>query len=337
MPKDVDMEEVYKNELENASPSGASRIISSLVVMCAVGGFSWLAWYAYNAGTKSVKTEELVLIEKPTNAPYKRLPDDPGGMQIPHQDKIVFNTFGENVPQSEEVKVAPPPEEPKPVVEQAINEALQEAPVEKETKMRESLIDEKRPHSMQLAKESNEMSADKEKSTAMEEAVEAETVKAETQAAKQAKAPAEKENAEMQSASVAATKTESPNTQNMIVLKEHNKQSVSVFAEKTKSWESAVPEQAAKHAELKPASGGTMLQLGAYRNLDEAKASWEKIATKHVKVLKSYEPAIQQADLGDKGIYYRLRVTGFADNKAAGDTCAHLKAGGQDCFTVKGM
>ena len=43
-------------------------------------------------------------------------------------------------------------------------------------------------------------------------------------------------------------------------------------------------------------------------------------------------PDVERADLGDKGIYYRLRLGPFASRDAAADYCLGLKDRGQDCI-----
>lgn len=43
---------------------------------------------------------------------------------------------------------------------------------------------------------------------------------------------------------------------------------------------------------------------------------------------------IIRADLGEKGVYYRLRLTGFASSKSAKTVCWKLRTLGQDCFPI---
>jgi hypothetical protein len=89
--------------------------------------------------------------------------------------------------------------------------------------------------------------------------------------------------------------------------------------------------KAAKAEKPAKASGGSaMVQLGAYRSEDEAKKAWSQAAKKYA-ALAGKSPTIVRADLGDKGVYYRLRA-GVADAKA---TCAKLSAAGQACIVVK--
>lgn len=82
-----------------------------------------------------------------------------------------------------------------------------------------------------------------------------------------------------------------------------------------------------------PSAAGIQLQLGAFRSSAEAEATWNKIRRSHLDILDNASHRIVRADLGAKGIYYRLRVTGLGAN--AGQACATLKARNQACFIVK--
>lgn len=85
------------------------------------------------------------------------------------------------------------------------------------------------------------------------------------------------------------------------------------------------------HDHLAPAAGKFLIQLGAYRSEKEARDAWGKMHIKQ-KELSDKEPVIIRADLGEKGIYYRLRATGFDSGADAKDACKALSAKGQACL-----
>jgi len=85
-------------------------------------------------------------------------------------------------------------------------------------------------------------------------------------------------------------------------------------------------------AAAKPASGGYVLQIGAYKSQADAEAAWKIYKAKHAALLSAYSDEVQQADLGDKGIWYRLRISGFADKNMATSLCDRLKADGGACI-----
>lgn len=80
------------------------------------------------------------------------------------------------------------------------------------------------------------------------------------------------------------------------------------------------------------ASGGYVLQIGAYKSQADADAAWKVYKAKHAALLSAYSDDVQQADLGEKGIWYRLRIGGFADKDMATSLCDRLKADGGACI-----
>ncbi|MDE1985338.1 MAG: SPOR domain-containing protein [Alphaproteobacteria bacterium] len=83
------------------------------------------------------------------------------------------------------------------------------------------------------------------------------------------------------------------------------------------------------------AGGGYVLQIGAYKSQNDADAAWKAYQAKHVALLSGISSDVQKADLGDKGVWYRLRVGSFADKDAAAALCDRLKANGGACFPAK--
>jgi cell division protein FtsN len=85
-----------------------------------------------------------------------------------------------------------------------------------------------------------------------------------------------------------------------------------------------------------PAAGGTyLLQIGSFTSQSDADAAWKTFRGKHASLLAGFGPNVQKADLGVKGVWYRLRVGSFADKSAAAALCDRLKAEGAACFTAK--
>jgi cell division protein FtsN len=84
-----------------------------------------------------------------------------------------------------------------------------------------------------------------------------------------------------------------------------------------------------------PAAGGAILQIGAYKSQAEADAAWKTYKAKHAALLAGATQDVQQADLGDKGTWYRLRIVGFPSKDVASAMCDRLKADGGGCFLGK--
>lgn len=78
-------------------------------------------------------------------------------------------------------------------------------------------------------------------------------------------------------------------------------------------------------------SGDYVVQLAAFRDEPSARDAFKKLQGKYPELLGSRSVDIQRADLGDKGIYFRLRA-GYMDKAAADGLCASLEARGQGCL-----
>jgi cell division protein FtsN len=52
-------------------------------------------------------------------------------------------------------------------------------------------------------------------------------------------------------------------------------------------------------------------------------------------LLSGYNSDVQQADLGEKGTWYRLRIAGFSNKDVASALCDRLKSDGGGCFLGK--
>jgi SPOR domain len=80
------------------------------------------------------------------------------------------------------------------------------------------------------------------------------------------------------------------------------------------------------------AAGGYVLQIGAYKSQADAEAAWKTYKARHAALLAGYSENVQQADLGEKGTWYRLRVGGLGDREVAVALCDRLKADGGSCI-----
>ncbi len=96
----------------------------------------------------------------------------------------------------------------------------------------------------------------------------------------------------------------------------------------------AEPAPAARAPSAQPLSG-VLVQLGAFRSRADARDHWEKLRRQHPDIVGGLEHTVIRADLGEKGIYYRLRAGGFASQAVAGATCQQLSKRQQACFVVK--
>lgn len=82
------------------------------------------------------------------------------------------------------------------------------------------------------------------------------------------------------------------------------------------------------------ATGSYQVQLSALRSRDAARSAWAGFQRSAPDLFMGANLDIQRADLGAKGVFFRLRVGSFADREAAKGFCADVKAAGKDCMVV---
>lgn len=86
----------------------------------------------------------------------------------------------------------------------------------------------------------------------------------------------------------------------------------------------------------KPASGnGFQLQLLSSRSAGEAKGAWERLRDKNGDLLGPLSPSVARANLGDRGTFYRLRAGPVASESRARSICDSLSARGVSCLVVR--
>ncbi|WP_374331113.1 SPOR domain-containing protein [Aestuariivirga sp.] len=96
---------------------------------------------------------------------------------------------------------------------------------------------------------------------------------------------------------------------------------------------SADPAPAEEPAPQKKITGWSV-QLASATTEDSAWSTWRKMQSRN-KALASQKPIVVRADLGSKGVFYRVRLVGFDTQDDAGRACSRLKSKGVKCFISK--
>lgn len=300
MPRDYDELDEYENP--------QFRWVSMIVLVLAVAGFLSLAWYAYQTGADHALNGDVVVIEA-DDRPIKEVPEDRGGMDFPHQDKTIYNVLKTPSGEDEKVTVIAVPEEPKMPTAPAPKQERESADRKVAQIIQKAVEDTQRDMKLQkpLAEKVNAPKPEPVKPA--EEPVKAEPEKEEP------KKPLVIEKPMMKNPEPVAK--EEPET-----VKEEPKP------------EPQKVEQPEPVKDATPASDA-QLQLGAFRSESDATAQWNKIQSANKDVLGGLSHHIVRADLKEKGIYYRLRASGFASKEAAEKACKTLSGRKQACFVVK--
>ena len=80
--------------------------------------------------------------------------------------------------------------------------------------------------------------------------------------------------------------------------------------------------------------GDFIIQLASLRSEDEARATFLRLQDRFGSILGGFSPNIQRADLGDRGIFHRVRI-GPMDRAAADSLCQRYQSAGGDCFVQR--
>ena len=82
--------------------------------------------------------------------------------------------------------------------------------------------------------------------------------------------------------------------------------------------------------------GEYLVQLAAFRTQDAAESAWSRVSKKSPALYSGAGKRIQRADLGAKGVFYRLRVGAFSERAEAAAFCEAVKESGENCIVVTG-
>lgn len=91
---------------------------------------------------------------------------------------------------------------------------------------------------------------------------------------------------------------------------------------------------AAAPAEAAP-NGRIQVRLGSLRSPDGAREEWTRLKRENADLLGNLTANAVRADLGEKGIYYRIEAGPFADAAAAERLCSELKRRNRGCILAR--
>lgn len=283
----------------------------------------------------SEQEEDLLPVIQADARPYKVSPDEPGGMDIPHRDSTLFSSLRssrgesataevENLFAEEDGAEEPLPRsqlfaglntededtalddiEPAASTEELLNEGIDEADSlfgDPETAAAQEKIAELKAEDQRIIDEISSAPAKVE-------------LKAEEQTVDIFVPQEEAEKAEVsEPAPVDVPESET----------EVQEEKVAVYQPK----EPAVT----KKAEVVP-PGDYYAQIGAVKSAAAAESGWGQYQKQFGAALSGLDHRVQRADLGEKGIYYRIQAGPFSKEKAE-SVCTSIKAQSGGCLVV---
>ncbi len=96
-----------------AAAGGAKRLVTAGIALGAVAAFGIGIWFAYDQGVKRGASGAPPLV-RAEQGPAKVAPENPGGLQVPNQDKQIYERLAGsgNSSQPQTERLLPPPERP---------------------------------------------------------------------------------------------------------------------------------------------------------------------------------------------------------------------------------
>ncbi len=298
----------YEFEDEDAPPA-RRRILPLGLAAIALAGFGAISWYAYQGAIGNLSDEAIPLIQADAG-PIKTRPAAPGGIDVPHQDKLVLNDIAPDPNKPQVERLLPPPEVPRPpaaareqFADSAVDSAAGPALADPAQDQRASVAGEATGEAdgdLKLAPAGKPQEGDAPKSAVADKAV---TVKTPSDPAPASKAPTTKALA----APVPPKAEPAP-------------KAPAISAPTTQT--AAIP-------------GGFLVQLASLKDKKLVGGEWVRLQKAFPKLLAGKKLVLQEADLGGRGVYQRIRAGYFADQKSAAAFCQALKAKNQACIVVK--
>jgi cell division septation protein DedD len=97
----------------------------------------------------------------------------------------------------------------------------------------------------------------------------------------------------------------------------------------------ALPADEPAAAQATPPATGVRIQLAAFKSEDQARGAWSGMQQRFPNELGGLPLIIEQADLGAKGVFYRVQTGPLASREAAVAMCDRLKVQGQTCIVAQ--
>ncbi len=277
------------------------------LVFSVLSGLAAGIYYTYMFGFNAGVNREPLVIVKAEKAPIKAEPKDPGGKQIPHQDKLIYGQLSSDfdvvndgvlVDTYEQAQEKPKGSDPSPsdnfpvVVENMseVNEGFTDSVI--------AILKNTDPPTASGAEAQNGQELNGQARPAKQTQ---EQAQAAAKPPQEDSAPAPKEQA--QAAPQVSVQQPSP-----------PKASSTKVAPKSKIY----------------------IQLGSLPTKQRAEREWQRLNRQYPDILSDFDYFIQEADLKNKGTFYRLLVGGFNSYTDAKKICQVLNKQEARCL-VKQM
>ncbi len=281
-------------------------IMVGVAIVAALMGGAF--WWGYEFGRESVPAREPPRVAA-APGPVKEAPSDPGGMRVPHQDKLVFDgvTEGGALDQPDRQALGRRPEEP-----------LARPPAE---------IADSLPRVVEV-----------DKTPPAPPPVAVAPAPTAPQANMPAAPPPLRDN-QLTTLGRLNGGTPAPATAPGVTTPPPAVSTAPLAAPAVPA-PATPPQQTAAVSALPPSAaaraGGFKIQLAAHRTVEAAREGWLRVQAGNRDLLGGLEASYAAVDLGaGKGVFHRLQAGPFADAAAAQSACEALRARNLGCIVVR--
>ncbi len=328
MSGDVDPIEAELAQLDaeegGPPPRSVRRFLPATLAIITLVSFGAVIWYAYSTGVR--EGSEFAAPTLKPEGPSKVAPKSPGGQRIADQDKLVYGKIDKSAEGRKVERLLPPPENPLPApIAKKPNAAPPPLPSPKLDVPKTPPTSELPPPPSITAPRKVTAPAKPERQSRNE------SVLAEI-------APSAGGKKLEKKAVPAPPKPPAVVKKPTAVPKQAAKASAVPSAPKPATVSPPAKKAAAPRAvqvsKLDP-SKGFRIQIGSLRSKEAANRAWVKQLKQHGKILSKLTLLVKRADLGKKGVYYRVQAGPLSNKTAAQRICDELKQKKVGCLVVR--
>ena len=319
MANRYDFDDNEKGKLAGLWESMGPRVTVGAVTL-AVVLLAGVIWATYPDGDDAMPGDAVPIVRADAGE-FKITPDDPGGMQIAHRDSTVFGAGSNSEAGVENLLADDDSEEPMPKSQLFAGLNTGEPSAE----MADSMPPQ--PDSAQATVPATDpaQSAASSQTASIEEKILNDTAPAAGALSEPVQEATPPKEVDMAQAARAAAQLEPAAG------------AATGAASATKDAAKEAAKAAAKAAKVEPAagaaSGNFYIQVGSVKEASKADAEWKKIQAKHSQ-LSTLTHRVERADLGAKGVFYRIQAGPVSKENAAASCDAIKKVTPGGCLIV---
>jgi len=310
----------------------------AIVVIVGAGG----GWYFFGDQFSMMAPEKSVPVIRADVAPIKIKPADPGGMDVPDRDKLVYDRLNGESAGTNVERLLPPPETPLPIPEEQLQGTTvptsQTTATETQPMVPETAVPEQQALTQQLmdnATETEQMAEIDPNAPVPLQPSSAAASSTVPEAPPPPPAPVEP----VQIAPVTPTVPEPANNTNQQAAQATaatSQQTTQTTSNQSVASDPVAIQSQATASATTSATKEYRIQLAALRTHERAEAEWKRQKKAHPDILGSLKLFVVRVDLGeDKGVFFRLRAGPLRDAAAAKKLCGELAKRNVGCLVIR--